>query len=110
MVYGLCRVLLRDADEAEDAAQQAFLSAHRSMLGGTEPRDPAAWLGTIARNECRTRIRARMAAPLTLVGETAAVAADIEHVAGRHAEIEALCVALAELPQQQREAIVLREF
>jgi RNA polymerase sigma factor (sigma-70 family) len=110
MVYGLCRVLLRDADEAEDAAQQAFLSAHRSMLGGTEPRDPAAWLGAIARNECRTRIRARMATPLALVGETAAVAADVEHVAGRHAEIEALCVALAELPREQREAIVLREF
>jgi len=110
MVYGLCRVLLRDADEAEDAAQQAFLSAHRSMLGGTEPREPAAWLGAIARNECRTRIRARMGTPLALVGETAAVAADVEHVAGRHAEIEALCVALAELPQQQREAIVLREF
>lgn len=110
MVYGVCRVLLRDPDEAEDAAQQVFLSAHRSMLGGTDPREPAAWLGAIARNECRARIRGRMATPLALVDERAAVAADVEHVAGQRAEIEALCAAVAELPQQQREALVLREF
>jgi RNA polymerase sigma-70 factor (ECF subfamily) len=111
MVYGLCRVLLRDADEAEDAAQQVFLCAHRSVLGGTEPREPSAWLAAIARNECHGRIRARMATPLTLVVEERdAVGADIEQVAGQHAEIEALCAALAELPKQQREAIVLREF
>jgi RNA polymerase sigma-70 factor, ECF subfamily len=111
MVYGLCRVLLRDADEAEDAAQQVFLSAHRSMLGGTEPREPCAWLAAIARNECHARIRTRMAKPLTLVvDERDAVGADVEQVAGQHAEVEALCSALAELPKQQREAIVLREF
>ena len=111
MVYGLCRVLLRDGDEAEDAAQQVFLSAHRSMLGGTEPREPSAWLAAIARNECHGRIRARMATPLTLVVDVRdAVGADLEQVAGQHAEVEALCAALAELPKQQREAIVLREF
>lgn len=110
MVYGLCRVMLRDADEAEDAAQQTFLSAHRSMLAGTEPRDPAAWLATIARNECRGRIRARMAAPLTLVGEDAAGSSDPEQEATRRAEVEALCGALSELPAQQRQAILLREF
>jgi RNA polymerase sigma factor (sigma-70 family) len=111
MVYGLCRLLLKDSDEAEDAAQQVFLSAHRSMLAGTEPREPAAWLATIARNECHGRIRARMATPLTLVAdERDAVGADVEHVAGERAEVEALCAALAQLPRQQREAIVLREF
>jgi RNA polymerase sigma-70 factor, ECF subfamily len=109
MVYGVCRLLLRDADEAEDAAQQVFLSAYRSLLGGTEPQDPAAWLGTIARNESRARIRAGMERSLALV-EQDAPTADAALVAAQRAEIEALCGALAELPQQQREAIVLREF
>ena len=31
-VHGLCRALLRDRAEAEDAAQQTFLSAHRALL------------------------------------------------------------------------------
>jgi RNA polymerase sigma factor (sigma-70 family) len=110
MVYGLCRLLLRDPDEAEDAAQQVFLSAHRSMLAGTEPRDPGAWLGTIARNECSARIRARMTTPLALVDEREPATADVEHLAAQRAEIEILCAALAELPQQQRYAVVLREF
>ena len=55
MVYGICRMLLRDPNEAEDATQQVFLSAYRNLLTGTEVREPAAWLGTIARNACRRR-------------------------------------------------------
>jgi DNA-directed RNA polymerase specialized sigma24 family protein len=67
MVYGVCRLLLRDADEAEDAAQQTFLSAYRGLLAGQEPREPAAWLGTIARNECRKRLRSRKTAASAIV-------------------------------------------
>src|SRR5436305_6608945 len=63
-VGGLCRALLRDRAEAEDAAQHTFLSAHRALLNGTDPREPAAWLATIARNECWSRIRTRMREPL----------------------------------------------
>jgi RNA polymerase sigma-70 factor (ECF subfamily) len=100
--------VLRDPVEAEDAAQQTVLSAYRGLLGGQEPRDPPAWLGTIARNECRTRLRAQRTEPLTLV--TAVSGDETQRDVGRRAEIEALCAALAELPQQQRDAIVLREF
>lgn len=108
MVYGVCRLILRDPVEAEDAAQQTFLSAYRGLLAGQEPREPAAWLGTIARNECRTRLRAQRTEPVALV--TAISGDDTQRDVGRRAEIDALCSALAVLPQQQRDAIVLREF
>jgi RNA polymerase sigma factor (sigma-70 family) len=108
MVYGVCRLIVRDPTEAEDAAQQTFLSAYRALLNGQEPRDPSAWLGTIARNECSGRLRSRKAEPLTLV--TAATVDETQREAARHEEIEALTAALAQLPQQQRDAIVLREF
>jgi RNA polymerase sigma-70 factor (ECF subfamily) len=108
MVYGISRLLLRDPLEAEDAAQQTFLSAYRALLAGQEPRDPSAWLGTIARNECRSRARARHAEPLTLVQEPAGD--ELHRDVGRREEIQALCAALTELPPQQRDAVVLREF
>jgi RNA polymerase sigma factor (sigma-70 family) len=110
MVYGVCRMLLRDGHEAEDAAQQTFLSAHRSLLGGNLPREPSSWLSAIARNECRASIRERMRAPLPLDEEHEQTSEGAEQVAGRRAEIEALREAMRELPDSQREAIVLREF
>lgn len=109
-VYGLCRLLLRDPVEAEDAAQQTFLSAYRSLLSGHTPREPAVWLSTIARNECRARIRARVTELLAPIDEDQPAADDLEDVAAARAEIEALYEALAELSQPQREAIVLREL
>jgi RNA polymerase sigma-70 factor (ECF subfamily) len=102
--------MLRDRGEAEDAAQQTFLSAYRSLLNGHEPREPAPWLATIARNECRARIRGRMAEPLALVDDSYTSTAELESIVGQRAEIAALCKALAELPAPQRDAIVLREF
>ncbi|MGZ4440606.1 MAG: RNA polymerase sigma factor [Gaiellaceae bacterium] len=108
MVYGICRLILRDPVEAEDAAQQTFLSAYRGLLAGQEPREPSAWLGTIARNECRGRLRSRSTEPLTLVTEPSGD--ETQREVSRHAEIDALSAALAELPPQQRDAIVLREF
>src|SRR5206468_3644483 len=111
MVLGLCRGLLRDPIEAEDAAQQTFLSAHRALLNGTEPREPAAWLATIARNECWARISARMREPLpTAAADDVAAADDPVAEAIRRADLEALWRALRSLPRQQREALLLREF
>ena len=113
MVIGLCRLLLRDHHEAEDAAQQTFVSAYRSMLRGSEPRDPAPWLAAIARNECRARIRKRMRAPIAIDGEIEAQLADPEdlvEVADRRAELAEITVAMADLPTRQREAVALRDF
>jgi RNA polymerase sigma-70 factor (ECF subfamily) len=114
MVLGLCRLLLRDHHEAEDAAQQTFVSAYRSMLRGSEPRDAAPWLAAIARNECRARIRQRMRSPMPIEGEVEEMLADpaddLADETDRRAELAALTAAIAELPARQREAVALRDF
>lgn len=110
MVFGLCRALLRDAVEAEDAAQQVFLSAHRSLLNGAEPREPAAWLATIARNECRARTWSRRREPPARDAADVVGGVDPVYEAIRRADLAALWRAIRALPRQQRDALLLREF
>jgi len=109
LVLGICRGMLRDPHEAEDAAQQTFLSAYASLLGGTKPRDPAPWLATIARNECRSLVQRKMREPLP-APRSEADRSDPAFRAARAAEVESLRLALAQLPGQQRRAFLLREF
>lgn len=109
LVRSVCRSLLRDRVDAEDAVQQTFLSAQRALLNGSSPQDARAWLATIARHESLARVRGRMREPLPMEVEERQVAPDAHAEAvGRH-DAGALRDALAELPVQQREAILLRE-
>jgi RNA polymerase sigma factor (sigma-70 family) len=108
-VERLCRSLLRDTTEAEDALQQSFLSAYRSLLKGTEPRDPIAWLMTIARRECLLRIRRRMRDPIGNGSEEAAATLDTHAEAVQRSEVTAMWQELHALPQRQRDALLLRE-
>jgi RNA polymerase sigma-70 factor (ECF subfamily) len=102
-------MLLRGADEAEDAVQSTFLAAHGALLRGGVPRDEAAWLFAIARNECRGRIRARMQTPLAHGAEAlASVPAPDGDPANRLVD-PVVRNALAALPQRQREAVVLHD-
>jgi RNA polymerase sigma factor (sigma-70 family) len=108
MVLGLCRLLLRDPVEAEDAAQQVFLSAHKAVLRGSPPREEHAWLAAIARNECRARIHARMREPLALP-DLPSDLPDPLAAAIRATDLEAIWAAISSLPRRQRRALVLRE-
>jgi RNA polymerase sigma factor (sigma-70 family) len=108
MVYGICRTMLRDAHEAEDATQQAFLSAHRALLGGARVRDPGAWIATIARNECRGRISEAMRTALPVPHEELLDVPDPIDAVERQSHAAELCDALAQLPERQREAVTLR--
>jgi RNA polymerase sigma-70 factor, ECF subfamily len=106
-VRRICVALLRDRGEAEDAAQQVFLSAYQALLNGTGPRHPAAWLATIARHECRRRVRPSL-------HPIAEEAADMRHDPPgdvlRRIEVDAVWDAIAELPAAQRQALLLREI
>jgi RNA polymerase sigma-70 factor, ECF subfamily len=111
MVLAICRRLLVDPAEAEDAMQQTYLSAYRSLLAGREPRQPAAWLASIARNECLNRIRAHTREPVAAqLSNGAAGSPDALNAAIASEDLRALGHTIKRLPAQQREALLLHEF
>lgn len=109
-VAALCRSLLRDRGEAEDATQQVFLSAHRALLEGTTPQEPLAWLLAVARNECYARFRRRAATPVPAgeAADGATVDASV-HVL-RAGELASMWDEVGRMPRAQREAFLLREI
>ena len=111
--YNLARHLLRDPHQAEDAVQEAFLRALRHF-GGFRGGDGRAWLLRIVRNTCFTQLRRRRSA-----GETVLLEEDMpdedersrpEANLARTVAAEQVREALAQLPAEFREAIVLREL
>jgi RNA polymerase sigma-70 factor (ECF subfamily) len=59
-VYGLCARLLRDREEARDAAQESFVRAW-AALATYDPAQPfAPWVLRIARNHCLDLMRRRL--------------------------------------------------
>ncbi len=60
-VVRLAFSILDDADEAEDAAQDAFIAAARALGDYRGMASPKTWLFTIAINTCRGRLRRRKA-------------------------------------------------
>jgi RNA polymerase sigma-70 factor (ECF subfamily) len=109
-VAALCRSLLRDRGEAEDATQQVFLSAHRALLNGTTPQEPLAWLLAVARNECYLRFRRRAVTPVP-AGESAdGATADASVHVLRAGELATVWDEVGQMPRAQREAFLLREI
>jgi RNA polymerase sigma factor (sigma-70 family) len=109
-VAALCRSLLRDRGEAEDATQQVFLSAHRALLNGTVPREPLAWLLAVARNECYGRFRQRATTPVPAGEAPDGATADASVHALRAGELASMWDEVGQMPRAQREAFLLREI
>jgi len=106
-IYRFCLQRLRNREEAEDATQTTFLNAFRALEGGVTVKFEAAWVYKIALHVCLERQRS--------VGRTAGV--DLEAVQDRlpaqesdHEELFGLDDALRAMPQQQRRALLLREW
>ena len=51
-LLGFCRHMLGSHEEAEDALQRVFVSAHGHLCDGTAHVNLKPWLYTIARNRC----------------------------------------------------------
>lgn len=115
-VFNLCLRLLGAPAPAEDAAQEAFISAYRS-LGRFRGGSFRAWLFRIAANACYDELRRRKARPATSLDwrntederpiEPPDTAPSMEERAATAELHRALEDALAQLPHEQRLAIVL---
>jgi RNA polymerase sigma-70 factor (ECF subfamily) len=113
-VYNLCYRILGGSQAAEDATQEAFVSAWRNIasLRGEAFRP---WLLRIAANQCRDELRRRGRRPSSSLdsaleaGVPEPAAADLSpEMTALNAELSrSLQSALAELPEEQRTAVVL---
>ncbi len=112
-VYSFARMMLGDAGEAEDVLQETFLAVARSAGSYRGPGRFRTWLLRIVRNRCLNRLDARRARQVLLrAGPLEGV--EIIAAGGRPdqqavtAECQAaLEAALIQLPDRQREALVL---
>lgn len=119
--WSLARWMLRQPQDAEDAVQDAVLRAFKSFEGHTGA-SPRAWLLAIVRNTCLTLIERRTAeGKVVVLADTApgqerlhervhdpAPLADAVMIA--HDERRRVHAAVAALPLQFREVLVMREF
>jgi RNA polymerase sigma-70 factor (ECF subfamily) len=100
--------ILGNREDAEEALQDAFLRAFRAIEEYEHRERFSAWLTRILVNQCRTmlaRTRRREAVFLDVEPRELDLAVDGERNGGLWPELEH---ALAQLPLEQREAVVLK--
>lgn len=107
--YRLCLSLLRDPDAARDATQETAVRVLRTLDQFRGGSTVTTWSIGIAINVCREmRRRGRRDDRRWRMEDAKETRADVEAQQGE--ERDALRQALAELPERQREAVVLRFF
>ena len=107
-LLSFCRHTLGSREEAEDVVQHTFLAAYR-QLGeqGRTLEAPRAWLYTVARNGCLTLLRTRRESGReSAEPATAGLADEVQ----RRADLRDLLSDVAELPEDQRSALILSEL
>lgn len=112
-VFSLAYRMLGNAADAEDAAQEAFLRAFRSLGGYDASRAFSTWILSIAAHYCIDRIRRRRMTEVSLDAVApprwqASPLADPETRADRAAEAERVRAGLAALPEEYRVVVILR--
>jgi RNA polymerase sigma-70 factor (ECF subfamily) len=102
-------------DEARDLCQEAFLKAYRSLGSFKGEARFSSWLYQIALNLCRDRLRRRRGRTLVSLDELEAGAmtgdAPNPHELAEANDLSrAVAAAVAQLPEEQREVIVLKQY
>ena len=110
-IFGYCLHQLGSREEAEDAVQTTFMNAFRGLQRGIVPELESAWLFKIAHNVCLSRRRSSWRRGRVEAPNNFEVLQEIvpgrEHVGD---ELIRLQDVLEEMPENQRRAILLREW
>ena len=119
-IYALAYGITGSVEEARDATQETFIAAYRNLQGFRGEAKVSSWLHRIAVNQCITRQRrARVRAETGIEDEVGAagegfLAAGVRGSPARAAEArertEAVRRAVAALPPELREVVVMKEF
>ena len=110
-VVAICRRILGDPTEAEDVAQDAFISAYRSLATYRGDGPFAAWISRIAARQALARMVSRPdAAELDETVSVATTADEPEAWTLAGEQRAAVREAVASLPQPQRDVVALRFF
>lgn len=111
--YNLARWLLRNDHDAEDAVQDACLRAYHAF-GRFRGGDGRAWLMTILRNVCYTRLKKHRepasAEPFDEETHPSMSEAEMQDALRQKAQAEMVHLALGKLPAEFREMIVLHDL
>ncbi len=103
--------LLHDPATAEDVVQDVFIGLVRTVPKLHLRRTLKAYLATAVANRVRDHFRQRVHARLTPLEDAAQVAADMDgpvQIVGEAELVHKLRAAVAELPYEQREVVMLR--
>ena len=110
-ILGYCLHQLGSREEAEDAVQTTFMNAFRALGRGVVPEAESAWLFKIAENVCLSRRRSswrrgRIESP----SDFDVIEEVVPGPSRQRDELIGIEDALASMPEQQRRAILLREW
>jgi RNA polymerase sigma factor (sigma-70 family) len=110
-ILSYCLHQLGSREEAEDAVQTTFMNAFRALGRGVVPEAESAWLFKIAENVCLSRRRSswrrgRIESP----SDFRVIEQITAGPSRQNDELIGIEAALASMPDQQRRAIVLREW
>ena len=118
-IYALAYRVIGREEDARDVAQETFLRAFRALSGFKGQAKFSSWLYRIALNLCRDWIRRERRTPVAqapegvdlieLAAETAP-SETVEDLVSRKELGRAVAKALSTLPEEQRTAIILKEY
>jgi len=118
-IYALAYRVIGREEDARDVAQETFLRAFRALSGFKGQAKFSSWLYRITLNLCRDWIRRERRAPMTQAPEGIDIiemaaettpAESIEDLVSRKELGRAVAKAMALLPEEQRTAIVMKEY